>query len=143
MTQVKYKVFTFHIVLSKLTAQHIDFEKWSAFEQFSIHVQTPLMAKLMSQADLAIGAAGSASWERCCLKLPSLVFSLADNQVNIANYLSDTEAAEYIESTSMFDCSERLDFYIKHPDTLSHLSRQAAALVDGQGARRVVGALLS
>ncbi|MFH0934731.1 MAG: UDP-2,4-diacetamido-2,4,6-trideoxy-beta-L-altropyranose hydrolase, partial [Pseudomonadota bacterium] len=38
------------------------------------------MARLMADSDLAIGAAGCTSWERCCLGLPSLMMVLADNQ---------------------------------------------------------------
>jgi spore coat polysaccharide biosynthesis predicted glycosyltransferase SpsG len=38
------------------------------------------MAKLMLDADLSIGCAGTTSWERCCLSLPSLVTASVDNQ---------------------------------------------------------------
>ena len=38
------------------------------------------VAGLMGRADLAIGAAGSTAWERCCLGLPSIVLALAANQ---------------------------------------------------------------
>lgn len=44
------------------------------------HYQVDNMAELMLQADLAIGAAGSTTWERCYLGLPSLLLVLADNQ---------------------------------------------------------------
>jgi UDP-2,4-diacetamido-2,4,6-trideoxy-beta-L-altropyranose hydrolase len=47
---------------------------------FISHVQTSKMAELMAAADLAIGAGGSATWERCCLGLPTLVFCTAYNQ---------------------------------------------------------------
>ena len=43
-------------------------------------VQTKQMGALMMAADLAIGAAGSASWERAATGLPSLVVSVASNQ---------------------------------------------------------------
>ena len=33
----------------------------------TLHVQSPHMAQLMSDADCAIGAGGSMTWERCCL----------------------------------------------------------------------------
>ena len=52
----------------------------SALPQSLLHVQTSRMAKLIEDADLAIGACGSSTWERCCLGLPTLVLVLADNQ---------------------------------------------------------------
>jgi UDP-2,4-diacetamido-2,4,6-trideoxy-beta-L-altropyranose hydrolase len=52
----------------------------SALPQSLLHVQTSRMAKLIMSADLAIGACGSSTWERCCLGLPTLVLVLADNQ---------------------------------------------------------------
>ena len=38
------------------------------------------MAVLMSEADVAFGAAGVTSWERCCLGLPTICFVIAENQ---------------------------------------------------------------
>jgi UDP-2,4-diacetamido-2,4,6-trideoxy-beta-L-altropyranose hydrolase len=47
---------------------------------FVCYEQTDKMAELMSTADLAIGAGGAATWERCCLGLPALVLCTAENQ---------------------------------------------------------------
>src|SRR5205823_10531073 len=38
-----------------------------------LHVDTARMAELMVQADCAISAGGSTTWERCCLGLAALV----------------------------------------------------------------------
>ena len=46
-----------------------------------MHVQVSDMASLMARADLAIGAGGTATWERCFLGLPALTLAFADNQV--------------------------------------------------------------
>jgi len=46
----------------------------------TVLVDTYKMATLMADSDLAIGASGSATWERCCLALPTLMVVLADNQ---------------------------------------------------------------
>lgn len=54
---------------------------------FICHVQTNKMAELMAAADLAIGAGGSATWERCCMGLPSIVLVLAENQSKAAKDL--------------------------------------------------------
>ena len=50
----------------------------------------------MDEADLAIGAASSASWERCTLGLPALLVTLADNQVAAERLLVEAGAAESI-----------------------------------------------
>ena len=52
-----------------------------------LHIQTARMAELIVEADLAIGACGSSTWERCCLGLPTLALVLADNQSNGAAVL--------------------------------------------------------
>ncbi|MDD4249869.1 MAG: UDP-2,4-diacetamido-2,4,6-trideoxy-beta-L-altropyranose hydrolase, partial [Methanosarcina sp.] len=52
-----------------------------------LHSNLPTPAPLMARADLAIGAAGTTSWERLCLGLPALVVTLAENQRPIADGL--------------------------------------------------------
>ena len=41
------------------------------------------IAELMASCDVAIGAGGTTQWERACIGIPSLVFSIADNQTKI------------------------------------------------------------
>lgn len=55
------------------------------------------MAQLMSDSDLAIGAAGATSWERCCLGLPTIMMLLAPNQCKIARNLEQAGAARVID----------------------------------------------
>ena len=55
-------------------------ESACADHHFVCHVQTNRMAELMAAADLAIGAGGSATYERCSVGLPAIVLVLADNQ---------------------------------------------------------------
>jgi UDP-2,4-diacetamido-2,4,6-trideoxy-beta-L-altropyranose hydrolase len=54
------------------------------------------LADLMNTADLSIGAAGNAAWERVCVGLPSFIITLADNQVPLANYLNKLGFVSYI-----------------------------------------------
>ncbi|NCC05412.1 MAG: UDP-2,4-diacetamido-2,4,6-trideoxy-beta-L-altropyranose hydrolase, partial [Proteobacteria bacterium] len=53
-------------------------------KRIRLHERLPNLAPLMARADLAIGAGGATSWERCCLGLPSAVITLAENQRPIA-----------------------------------------------------------
>lgn len=57
------------------------------------HEQVDNMAELMAKADLALGAGGATTWERCFLELPTIVTSVAANQKKIAE---DCAAVGYI-----------------------------------------------
>ena len=46
-----------------------------------LHIQASNMAELMCEADLAIGAGGSTTWERLYLGLPSIIIPIAKNQI--------------------------------------------------------------
>jgi hypothetical protein len=48
--------------------------------RLTLHVDTQDMPRLTLEADLAIGAGGSTTWERCVLALPTLLLILAANQ---------------------------------------------------------------
>lgn len=50
---------------------------------FNYLYQVSNMAQLMAEADLAIGAGGTTTWERCFLELPSIVVAIAENQVRL------------------------------------------------------------
>ena len=45
-----------------------------------IKVDVDNMAEIMADSDIAIGASGSTTWERCCLGLPTIQLLIAKNQ---------------------------------------------------------------
>ncbi|MBI5141423.1 MAG: UDP-2,4-diacetamido-2,4,6-trideoxy-beta-L-altropyranose hydrolase [Nitrospirae bacterium] len=45
------------------------------------HCQVDCMARLMVNADLAIGGGGTTTWERCLLALPTIILVIAENQM--------------------------------------------------------------
>lgn len=109
-----------------------------------IHVGTDRMAELMVEADLAIGAAGVTSLERCCLGLPSITIVCAENQVDIANSLKKNEVASVLGHHDEIDIhliSETLVKLSNSPHSLSEMANKAAALCDGEGIANIVQAL--
>jgi UDP-2,4-diacetamido-2,4,6-trideoxy-beta-L-altropyranose hydrolase len=111
---------------------------------YDCHVQSEEVAQLMSSADLAFGAGGSASWERCCLGLATLCVSFADNQRPIAEAL-DAAGAAVFAGDEHSASGERIEALLREllgqPERLRRMSRRAFALVDGQGAGRVCDAI--
>ena len=107
-------------------------------------VGTSRMAELMYLADLAIGGAGTTSWERCCLGLPSVVLVLADNQKEVAASLARGGAA-FVAKT-MSDVAAYLARYHSTPAALgdiAEMSRRAARITDGRGAAKVASFMVS
>lgn len=107
--------------------------------RLSLHVDARDMATLIAHADLAIGAAGTSSWERCCLGLPTLVLILAENQRLIAKQLEQNEAAVVVNDSAALEIAIR--DVVARPSQRRELSTAAALLVDGLGAARVADAM--
>ena len=96
------------------------------------------MAALMSQATWAIGAAGSTSWERCALGLPTLLITIADNQRSIAAQLQSAGAAIALEASQIHSPAFQAALaHLMQPENQHRLSQAAAQLCDAHGAARV------
>jgi UDP-2,4-diacetamido-2,4,6-trideoxy-beta-L-altropyranose hydrolase len=97
------------------------------------------MARVMADSDLAIGAAGSTSWERCCLGLPTLLVVLSENQWDGARALAKAGAAILVgeKSTVREQLSQALT-RITSDGVLVDVSLNASAITDGRGVMRVV-----
>lgn len=118
-------------------------EKLCKSHGYHCHVQTKRMAELMAHADLAIGAGGSAMWERCCLGLPALSVCVARNQ---RRQVADAAEQGLIYSlTGDDDLTSTLRRHIgsilENEPLRKLISRTAMHEVDGLGVNRVAAAL--
>ncbi len=107
----------------------------------TIFVNTDQMAILMDRADLALGAASSASWERCSLGLPALLVTMADNQVDAERQLVEAGAALAIgwhTSVAAGDIERAVRAVCADPERVKAMSAAATRVTDGRGTERVV-----
>lgn len=109
----------------------------------TLHVDVADMASLVSAADIAIGASGQTSFERCCLGLPSLLVVTADNQTQFADALVAAGAVERLTSLEEADIASAVSTFVRDPARLHSMSRRAAALCDGAGAARAIKVVAS
>ncbi|HVK99652.1 MAG TPA: glycosyltransferase, partial [Dongiaceae bacterium] len=98
------------------------------------------MAQLMADSDLAIGAAGSTAWERCCLGLPTIMVVLADNQKQVACALARAEAAAILSGPQQIamDLPPQLKRLQESAQARAAMTRAAADITDGLGVFRVM-----
>lgn len=134
-------------VVMGVAAPHLDVvrEQCASMADCTLHVQTKDMAQLMAKADLMIGAPGSATWERCCVGLPSVLVAFAENQRDLGAQVACRRAAIYLgEADEVPD--ERLirvlTKLIARPTLLRRMSQRAKQLADGHGAMRVASAVV-
>ncbi|GAB2719776.1 UDP-2,4-diacetamido-2,4,6-trideoxy-beta-L-altropyranose hydrolase [Paenibacillus thermoaerophilus] len=100
---------------------------------FFFHCQVSNMAEMMNEADLAIGAGGTTTWERCYLGLPSITISIAENQIELTEVVSQFGATIHlgshheVTSARIFETVKDL---IKHPKKVQILSERASKLIN-------------
>lgn len=105
----------------------------------AVHASLPSLAPLIAKASLAIGAGGSASWERLCLGLRAVVVMLADNQREITEELERRGLATVAGAAATVtaeDFRRALDKELNQDRP-----RLPLDLVDGRGTERVVAVL--
>ncbi|SMF10713.1 UDP-2,4-diacetamido-2,4,6-trideoxy-beta-L-altropyranose hydrolase [Pseudogulbenkiania subflava] len=111
-----------------------------------VQVNVSNMAQLMADADLAIGAAGSTSWERCCLGLPSIVICLAENQRFITNQLKQCGAALVLEPPNNENFPHQLSIALNSLVTqqvfLQDMSFSARNISAGNGTSLIVKTII-
>ncbi|GIU14653.1 MULTISPECIES: UDP-2,4-diacetamido-2,4,6-trideoxy-beta-L-altropyranose hydrolase [unclassified Shewanella] len=101
------------------------------------------IARYMTQADVAIGAAGSSAWERCALSLPALNIILADNQRTIAKRLDAQGVAISLGEPESLTAESIVAALAKCDANYQQMSNAASQLVDGMGASRVALSMFS
>jgi len=98
------------------------------------------MAEVMAWADVAISASGSTVLELAFMGLPSLLLTLAANQEGVAAAAHRRGVAVSLAAPAAI--AGALRRLLPDPERRAAMSRQGRELVDGEGAIRVVAAML-
>jgi UDP-2,4-diacetamido-2,4,6-trideoxy-beta-L-altropyranose hydrolase len=103
------------------------------------------MAQLMHDSDVAIGAVGSTTWERCSLGLPTGVVILAENQRFAAEQLMQAHAVQLLGESTNFHHSiiEFIAEMSNDVTRLAQLGSKASSITDGRGCERLIAYLLN
>jgi UDP-2,4-diacetamido-2,4,6-trideoxy-beta-L-altropyranose hydrolase len=97
------------------------------------------MAEIMANSDLAIGATGSTTWERCCLGLPTIQMVLANNQKLIAEVMYKIKGAIKL---NIQDVGVLCSSISQAKNKLEALSHNSAQVTNGKGVFNVIDFIL-
>ena len=98
------------------------------------HCQVGNMAELISASDMAIGAGGATTWERCMLGLPTLTAVIAENQLQTTMDLDEFGAIVFLgwaDKLTVADLVHAIHRVLERPALLCKLSERASHLMKG------------
>jgi len=123
-------------------------ELCSTDSRFHYHCQVDDMARRIQDADLAIGAGGTSTWERCYLGVPSVTVVVAENQAATTAAVSRFGATINLgdsKTVTESDIRRTLEGLLSDPAALMDMGGKARALMgDGihDGADEIARVLL-
>jgi UDP-2,4-diacetamido-2,4,6-trideoxy-beta-L-altropyranose hydrolase len=112
------------------------------------HHQVSNMAELMMLADLAIGAGGSATWERCFVGLPSITLVIAENQAETTEEVAKSGATwclGYSANVSVERLANAIRLALQRPSDLKEMAEKATQIMGGamfEGYSQILSAIL-
>jgi UDP-2,4-diacetamido-2,4,6-trideoxy-beta-L-altropyranose hydrolase len=117
-------------------------EEYGNDRSVRIVIDPPDMATAMAECEMAIGAGGVSSLERCILGLPSIAIVVADNQRDTVNALAAGGAVVAMDDPGDETFGEVLSAALHNlRERRFSIARAAQAVCDGLGARRVAAAV--
>lgn len=146
LSKPDFKYLDLDVVIGSLNPHKLEIENLvAAHSNAELYIQVENLASLMNQADIALCAGGSSTWERMSAGLPSIVVTVADNQNIVTNELYKEGYIKWLGNSDKVNekiILKALKYSIQNPQQLELQSQKCKTLVDGLGAERVSNLLL-
>lgn len=137
-----------HIIVGALNADKTHIKQMAqAHPNIVIHQNVTQMAQLMQQCDIAISASGSTLYELCACGIPTVCYTLADNQLLLAENFAARGLMQYAgdmrQNTAQVTAQlvKTVRQLADDSKARSIQSSRMHAVLDGQGALRLANAL--
>lgn len=143
------EAWTYHIIVGSHNRNIEVMEKIAdKLPNVQLHKNVEHMAELMQMCDVAVSASGSTLYELCACGVPTICYSLADNQqqglkafgvLGLMENLQDLRLAEDAPGLVLRAISNMAGQY----EFRENMARRMRTVVDGKGADRLADHLLS
>ena len=141
LSSPEFEALTVDVVVGATNPHRAELEQQVAGRsRMVLHYHRSHLADLMAQADLGLGAGGTTTWERCCLGLPTLVITVAKNQVSACQELERLGVIVYTGSMQSIDVAKlhcAIAQLLNNKEELVAIAKRGQILVDGLGTKRV------
>ena len=92
-------------------------KKCNSLHNFNYYYNLPFIGDVLLKADLCIGASGGTSYERCLLRIPTLIILTADNQYTVVKKFIEAGVCDFIGTVKdnyKDIISKKINYYIKN-----------------------------
>lgn len=121
---------------------HFLCEKYSGNKNIHIYQAVSNIDYYMKKADFAVAAGGTTLYELCALGIPTISYSIADNQLDNVKKFQEDGTIDYIGDARTDNIVEGivsyLEKYHENVEIRMEKSEKMQELVDGKGAERIV-----
>lgn len=135
----------YYIILGRFNVHARDLEeKWGLYENIHLLTNVSNMSEYMKFSDIAITAGGVTTYELCACGIPSIMYTLADNQLQIAQMVSEKHLIPWAGDVrrDMENCMNYIILYLEEflvsCEKRNKISRRMQETVDGNGCGRLV-----
>lgn len=135
----------YHVILGRFNENKEELKKqWRHNANIIFFDNVTNMAEHMKQCDIAITAGGVTTYELCAVGIPSVMYTLADNQLDIAKAISEVGIISWAGDvrSDMRKCINaivnRVELLAKDVNIRKRLSKEMRTLVDGKGCQRFI-----
>ena len=113
-------------------------------KNWTIYNYVENMSDLIGSVDLVVGSGGSSNFERCLLGVPAIVSALSEDQINIAEQLSEIGAVIYLGPSKTVATKDYENAVVSLTSKkLKEMSIAGQQLIDGLGVERVSQCIMS
>lgn len=134
----------YYVILGRFHMDQSELEeKWKDCGHVHLLKNVSNMSDYMKSCDVAITAGGVTVYELCACGIPSILYTLADNQLRIAQAVSERRLIPWVGDVreNMRECMdsivEHLEMYVSDREKRRQLSVRMRECVDGNGSRRL------
>ncbi len=139
----------YEIILGRFnTYTNILKKQWGHYKNIHLLQNVSRMSDYMKLCDVAVTAGGVTTYELCASGIPSVMYTLADNQYQIAKTISKRKVIPWVGDVreEMIDCMKKiagqLEEYMSSTTLRKENSQKMQKLVDGYGCKRLARRIL-
>ena len=140
----------YYVILGRFNIYKSELEeKWTPYSNIHLLSNVNNIVDYMKLCDIAVTAGGVTTYELCASGIPSVMYTLTDNQFQIAETISRQDLIPWIGDVrkDMDVCMQKmilcLESLFEDAEKRKRLSNRMQSIVDGNGYQKLVEILLN